>query len=93
MIYSKQGENQKPPARNLFETQEFQRNLRRTRATIEGTVTMSICPEHGRSKPCVEVTGEDGTITVKLTMLCCNKLSGILHDRIRREDQKIKINT
>lgn len=80
MIYNKHSERQRPPARNLFEAQEFQRNFRKTRAAIEGTVTMSVCPEHGQSKPWAEVTGENGIIKVKLTMLCCNKHSGLLHD-------------
>lgn len=91
MIYSKHSERQRPSARNLFEAQEFQRNLRRIRAAIEGTVTMSECPEHGQSKPWVEVTGENGQITIKLTLLCCKRLSGILHDMIRKEYPKAKI--
>lgn len=91
MIYNKHSERKRPPARNLFEAQEFHRNLRRTIAAIEGTVTRSICPEHGQSKPCIEVIEENGVITVKLTKLYCNIHSGILHGKIRRDYPKTKI--
>lgn len=91
MIYNKHSERQRPPARNLFEAQEFQRNLRRTRAAIEGTVTMSECHEHGQSKPWVEVSGKAGEITVKLTLICCNKLASKLHEKIKSEFPKVKI--